>query len=949
MKVFVLAGIAAGVGAAGVPPRIELDLTGVPVDTTSGIHDYAASCTAGQVPVANDCTGKPEHCDQWVLTDCPFPTPHAWDSQDTDIDVTRTIYKIDDDGTADVVVVPTVGQTFFSKRRTYLLKYNAADRAGNQADELVFALTLNDVTPPTLTCDDWTSNVQALRYDCSETPDVQACNSVFAPDFVVDAAVGFVAGTTTPKGDDYEMCTDWSVTDNIDTENTLTITYDVSSPVLGHLLTTTSQTEANDMLVSHAVGDNTVRNLGQYTVTASSHDHAGSYGAGEGCDSCTGDNQVEYQKKFLFVDSERPFMELLGGPTETAECGVSYVDEGVSVEDARDGVIEVDQTYAPDSFTGSAKVVYMASDVDVNVPFGYMVNYTAYDASGNMAFIERYVEVRDRTAPTVGIIGDPVATRYIMEDDLDLIKEPGVSAHDDCDTLLNGEVFTEPQSGAGQVTVTMEWLENPNPGNWDTPIVGEYTRRYRVWDTTMHDDGASTLYGEDTRVFAFVDTEQPNIHLAGNATVHLSASLSEGYDDEADQGGATCDDFVGGELSQDQIIQMGNTVDRTTPGTYYVTYKCFDNADPPNYSAEINRTVVVTDHGCPVLHLNLDDSSTQDDCPVDSCMNVEANFPFEDPGAYATDNLDGDYMWNNGEDRVTSTGNTVTTRSIYVEARSCEDIKQDMDSGESLSSGDYFITGYTTVQGFHRQRVFCDMTQTPAKTYKLHKGGAAVVPYGDDDGRCTTYGMSMATLPLVEDAQLEFSNIIAKLDGNEDNPTNIYVCELTGYDADSSMGHSEHTKLALGHAEPGVYTITYHVTDSSGLSDTDCGAMPTVRQVTVTDSFPPVISLHLKGKLLQSSHDPSSEGYDSDYDTAAANPAWDSANNPFLEDGHFDETATHVGGTADVTAPENLMARQSSSTSNAWTVAAAASAVTGLALLAISHKRATAPMTSVPV
>ena len=131
------------------------------------------------------------------------------------------------------------------------------------------------------------------------------------------------------------------------------------------------------------------------------------------------------------------------------------------------------------------------------------------------------------------------------------------------------------------------------------------------------------------------------------------------------------------------------------------------------------------------------------------------------------------------------------------------------------------------------------------------------------------------------------------------------------------MGGEDHA------AEAGKYVIEYHVKDAS--QNSECSTPK--RTVIVRDTLPPVISLHLDKKLIHVS-DATQTGLSNAQNSAQANRAGDAAYNPNLKD-------------------MVLMAEQSSASTNSWLLAAAASAVTGLALLSFSSKRAT-PVT-VPV
>jgi hypothetical protein len=108
------------------------------------MQDFAERCPAG--------TGTNG-------ANCPVPKAHAWDSHDEEIKVSKQIYLMDDDGQTGVVPADKVE---YAKRRTYLIKYDASDAAGNRAEQLVFALILDDVKAPRITCDDWSANLMRI-------------------------------------------------------------------------------------------------------------------------------------------------------------------------------------------------------------------------------------------------------------------------------------------------------------------------------------------------------------------------------------------------------------------------------------------------------------------------------------------------------------------------------------------------------------------------------------------------------------------------------------------------------------------------------------------------------------------------------------------------------------------------------------------------------------------
>jgi hypothetical protein len=92
--------------------------------------------------------------------------------------------------------------------------------------------------------------------------------------------------------------------------------------------------------------------------------------------------------------------------------------------------------------------------------------------------------------------------------------------------------------------------------------------------------------------------------------------------------GVQADDNVDGDLST-RVIVGGDTVDPHKPGIYKITYDVVDSAG--NRSPQIIRTVVVQDSLKPTITLQ-----------GGASIEIEAGSVFNDPGAQASDNLDGD-------------------------------------------------------------------------------------------------------------------------------------------------------------------------------------------------------------------------------------------------------------------------------------------------------------------
>ncbi len=142
-------------------------------------------------------------------------------------------------------------------------------------------------------------------------------------------------------------------------------------------------------------------------------------------------------------------------------------------------------------------------------------------------------------------------------------------------------------------------------------------------------DGTSTssltiLVSSDqtiTASFSLIDVILPAITLTGSSTIELT--IGNTFTDP----GATATDNIDGDLTS-SIITSG-TVDTSSTGSYTISYSI---SDATGNSASVTRTVVVNkDTTAPMITLT--GSST---------VYLGSGITFTDPGATATDNIDGD-------------------------------------------------------------------------------------------------------------------------------------------------------------------------------------------------------------------------------------------------------------------------------------------------------------------
>jgi hypothetical protein len=113
----------------------------------------------------------------------------------------------------------------------------------------------------------------------------------------------------------------------------------------------------------------------------------------------------------------------------------------------------------------------------------------------------------------------------------------------------------------------------------------------------------------------------------GDDEVIIEADREKFYSDE----GATCSDEYNGDFSTYVSVGGFEYPDLSKPGSYNIAYNC----DAPGGAAAVTATrqVVVRDTVCPVCQLN-----------GKASLELEASFPYSDPGAVCTDNIDGDNL-----------------------------------------------------------------------------------------------------------------------------------------------------------------------------------------------------------------------------------------------------------------------------------------------------------------
>ncbi len=219
----------------------------------------------------------------------------------------------------------------------------------------------------------------------------------------------------------------------------------------------------------------------------------------------------------------------------------------------------------------------------------------------------------DTTAPVITLNGASTINLEVGN----TYNELGATATDNIDGDISGDIATT--------------------GTVNTNSAGTYTRYYNVSDAAGN---AATQVTRTVIVTQPVDTTAPVITLIGASTINLEVG------DTYNELGATATDNVDGNITSSIVIT--GTVNTNSAGTYTRFYNVSDAAG--NAATQRTRSVIVTqpaDTTAPVI--TLIGAST---------INLEVGDTYNELGATATDNIDG-----NLTSSIVITG-TVNTNSV---------------------------------------------------------------------------------------------------------------------------------------------------------------------------------------------------------------------------------------------------------------------------------------------
>lgn len=946
-----------GLASAVAPPRIELNMASLKaMHGVSTLEKHATPLyykhdkgyvqpNGAEVKSVRDWT---ERCPvlESNAGNCPFPSATAYDHHNGQLPVEKRLFLIDLDNKSTVNGVKLPAECHakskvckgvdFNKRSTYLFKYDAMDKSGNRAEQVVFALIIDDTKAPTLSFD---------PFYCHEKPhcvaSVCAGKHPACKAYRNDQQKCEHFGRTRPQWgckweqptsgrdcfDQYrtqgyvEAASSWRIcaadaVDKYDGVRNSDIRFAIKDVSKNTWLV--PETTPTDFKGAKNVIDTLT--VGQFRVIASVHDEAGIYGE-------MGQNNVATIVRDINVkDTRNPWLTVHGFgiqdqktqwdtihyPCDPAthkwgckvtgyplECGTIYQASCTAKELAGQGVsnnlaCEEGASLNDKLDDANLKAIFAKNSLATN-PINIMhtvdqvITYTGEDSNGNPAKPQtRIVSVRDTTPPVLEVTPCTEGACTHEAGSPKAWQDPGAVCKDTCDPSPKMEDATD-----SDLAAYPKWDRK-----FDDKVLGTYKRTYRCKDKAGH-------ITEAYRYVKVVDTTKPVITIKPCATApklgrpHCleEASLTGVFTDP----GAKCWDQRDGTIAMAPPAGIANL---GKVGSYDITYTCKDAVG--NVETAV-RTVVVVDTTKPVISLK-----------GKKVEYVEAGFPWSDPmvncqSGCAMDNIDGDLS-----KRIVATGGTVNTVNAFAKFRTCAEIKTAFAKvSKGFKPSGYYTLSMKIAGKIQLQKVWCDMSN--GMTYFPLENAAPVRAYNSNNGDCATVGMQMAQFVNKQ----AYLNVRAQfgssyfLDGWRQTTVKStkYICSTNG----KVYKHSTLATVGdIRHAVPGEYTIKYDVKDNSKNA-----ATTVTRKVVVRDTLPPVIVMSLPQNGGQHISDSSATGLN-----GVANPAGLAAHNPFIS------------------SAVSLMAEDTTTSVNGWFIGAIASAVAGVALLSMS-RRETA--TSVPV
>ncbi|WP_245768668.1 immunoglobulin-like domain-containing protein [Stigmatella aurantiaca] len=515
--------------------------------------------------------------------------------------------------------------------------------------------------------------------------------------------------------------------------------------------------------------------VGQYELTYNVEDSSG--------------NAATPVKRTVAVsDTKAPTLALKGLANDIAECASPYADPGATASDVCAGNLDAAITQ-----TGSVDTAALGT---------YAVKYNVQDPEGNKApEISRIVQVKDTLKPVVTVNG-PLTQKF--ECGSGEFNDEGATANDAC---------------AGALATDQNAVVNPNQP-------GAVTITYSATDPSGNTGVSAT-----GRTVTVEDTLPPTLTLAPGPQ---GLECGDAYTDP----GATANDQCAGNLTAS--IQKTGSINNKQLGAQKLTYKV---SDASGHSITADRTVTVSDSLKPVVTVT-GELNAKIEC---------GSGPFNDPGATANDACEGvlpavpnetvdpsvpgavtvSYKAtdSSGNVGVSATGRTVTVEDTLAPTLALKPGASTLECGNP-----YADPGATA-----NDQCYGDLTGAIQKTGSINPKqlGDQSLTYTVQDPGGRTAGPVTRTVK-VNDTLAPALTVQGPANQTFECGSAYVDPGATANDAceDDLTGEIVSTRTPVP-GQPGAFTISYSVKDSSGNE----ASAPAARTVKSDDNTPPVLAL----------------------------------------------------------------------------------------------------------
>ena len=494
-------------------------------------------------------------------------------------------------------------------------------------------------------------------------------------------------------------------------------------------------------------------------------------------------------------DFTAPIITLSGSDPMSIELGAAFADPGASANDNIDGII-------------TANIVVTGS-VDSNTAGSYTLSYNVSDTAGNAATtLTRTINIADSAAPIITLNGDSTVNHQQGT----IYTDAGATAIDSTD----GDV-------SANISVT---------GSVNASIAGTYTLTYNVSDASSNP--ATALI----RTVIVADTGLPTISLIGSSLVNVEQGAA--FTDL----GANASDTVDGDISA-SIVVSGDTVNTAATGTYIIRYNISDTAG--NAAIEVTRTINVADTTVPVISML-----------GDNPQNVALGAAYSDPGATASDNIDGNI---NGSIVVSGAVDTNTIDSYTLNYNAV-----DAAGNNALTVTRTVIVGDSTAPAITLlgnnpvdvtvSTIFTDPGATAADNVDGDVTASITTSGAVDTNTIGTYTLSYNVADAAGNASATSRtvNVVSASASDTTPPTitligsdTVNIEQGDAYtdtgasasdDTDGDISGDIVVSGSVSTGVAGIYTLDYNVSDSAGNAATTL-----TRTITVSDTTNPIITL----------------------------------------------------------------------------------------------------------